>query len=98
MNIERLKQEAEEYLSRQTLCSCDSVSYCNIKNLIVGFAESKEKRILELEKENVKLTNELTKMTNVASFQQSANMNRWAENKELKRQIRELKKQLKEKV
>lgn len=98
MNIERLKQEVEEYLRVQTQLNGGGIFSCNIKNLIVGFAESKEERILELEKENVKLTNELTKMTNVASFQQSANMNRWAENKELKRQIRELKKQLKEKI
>ena len=96
MNIERLKQEAEEYLSRQTLCNCDSASYLNIKNLVVGFAESKEKRILELEKENVKLANELTKMTNVAKFQQSVNMNRYVEIKQLKSQVRGLKKKLKE--
>jgi len=46
-----LEQEIEKYLSGQTLCNCDSVSYRNIKNLILGFAEPREKRIEELEKE-----------------------------------------------
>jgi len=44
-----LEQEIEKYLSGQTLCNCDSVSYRNIKNLILGFAEPREKRIAELE-------------------------------------------------
>ena len=44
-----LEQEIEKYLSGQTLCNCDSVSYRNIKNLILGFAEPREKRITELE-------------------------------------------------
>ena len=50
-----LEQEIEKYLSGQTLCNCDSVSYRNIKNLILGFAEPREKRIAELEKENTSL-------------------------------------------
>lgn len=44
-----LEQEIEKYLSGQTLCNCDSVSYRNIKNLILSFAEPREKRIAELE-------------------------------------------------
>lgn len=47
-----LEQELEKYLSGQTLCNCDSVSYRNIKNLILGFAEPIEKRIAELEESN----------------------------------------------
>jgi hypothetical protein len=50
-----LEQEIEKYLSGQTLCNCDSVSYRNIKNLILDFAEPREKRIAELEKENAEL-------------------------------------------
>ena len=46
-----LEQELEKYLSGQTLCNCDSVSYRNIKNLILGFAEPREKRIAELKKQ-----------------------------------------------
>ena len=56
-----LEQEIEKYLSGQTLCNCDSVSYRNIKNLILGFAEPREKRIAELEKENAELKEQLTK-------------------------------------
>jgi len=44
-----LEQEIEKYLSGQTMCNCDNVSYRNIKNLILGFAEPREKRIAELE-------------------------------------------------
>ena len=50
-----LEQEIEKYLSGQTLCNCDSVSYRNIKNLILGFAEPREKEIESLGKRCLQL-------------------------------------------
>ena len=64
-----LEQELEKYLSGQTLCNCDSVSYRNVKNLILGFAEPREKQIeidakqiIALQKQNGELTDKVKEL------------------------------------
>ena len=79
-----LEQEIEKYLSGQTLCNCDSVSYRNIKNLILGFAEPREKRIAELEKRCNELFFQVNEKTErIAELEK--------ENAELKKQLETVK-------
>ena len=49
---EKLEQEAKDYLRVQTQLNGGGLFSYNVRNLLVGFAESKEKRIEELEQEN----------------------------------------------
>lgn len=84
-----LEQEIEKYLSEQTLCRCDSVSYRNIKNLIFGFTEPREKCIAELEKENAELKS-------IADFQTSSNMDRYFQLKRSKEQLTKAKEIIRE--
>ena len=66
MAKEELEKEVLEYLNTQTLPKVDTLVYRLIKNLILGFAEKKEKRIKELEKENAELNEQVARMINGA--------------------------------
>lgn len=84
---EELEQEAKEYLRGQTQLNGGGLFACNVKNLLVGFAEPKEKRIEELEQKLEQTEKDL------ADYQFN-----YPTIKELEQENAELKKKLKEKL
>ena len=59
MTMDELKQEVKEYLRFQTQLNGGGIFHCNILNLILGFAEPKERQIAELRNEIADLKNQV---------------------------------------
>lgn len=58
MNKDKLKKEVRDYLRQQFGPNGGGIVTCNLEELLLHFAEPREKRIVELEKENADLKKE----------------------------------------
>ena len=91
MTKDELKQEAEDKLDKWTdpnMGLCEGYCYSEVADFMFRFAEPREKRITDLEKENTELKDKLNNLSSVAEVRLANWQKCEKEKKELKALIK----------